>query len=186
MEQLLEFDYRVFFLINRDWTNGLFDFVLPIIRNKYFWSPLYVFLIAFFITNYQKNSAKIISLLLLTFFVSNILSSEIIKPFFERLRPCNEPLIRDQVRSLIACGSGYSFTSSHAANHFSIACFLIFFFYDRYKWILPVGVLWAGSISYAQVYVGVHYPVDIACGAVLGATVGLSMCWILKNKVLHV
>ncbi|HTS44574.1 MAG TPA: phosphatase PAP2 family protein, partial [Puia sp.] len=35
--------------------------------------------------------------------------------------------------------------------------------------------LWAFFISYAQVYVGVHYPLDVTCGAILGCGIGYAM-----------
>ncbi|RZL15228.1 MAG: phosphatase PAP2 family protein, partial [Pedobacter sp.] len=72
----------------------------------------------------------------------------------------------------VPCGSGYSFPSAHATNHFGIAVFLILVFYKKWKPILPLGLLWAFSIAFAQVYVGVHYPVDIICGSLLGTLLG--------------
>lgn len=186
MDFLIGLDQYLFFLINRDWTNSFFDVILPLFRNRFFWSPLYLFLIVYFIVNHRKNSLLIIGMLFLAFVLADSISSGLIKPFFERLRPCNEPLIKDQVRSLVTCGSGYSFTSSHATNHFAIALFLITFFYKRYAWVLPLGLLWAGSISYAQVYVGVHYPFDVLCGALLGSLIGYTVCRFLKSKMVYV
>jgi undecaprenyl-diphosphatase len=42
-----------------------------------------------------------------------------------------------------------------------------------------MGLLWAASISFAQVYVGVHYPIDILAGAMLGGMIGFIMGKIL-------
>jgi undecaprenyl-diphosphatase len=80
--------------------------------------------------------------------------------------------------SRIDCGTGYSFPSSHASDHFAITVFLIIVFYRRYKWILPVGLLWAATISFAQVYVGVHYPFDVTAGAIYGTLVGWLFGWV--------
>jgi len=33
-------------------------------------------------------------------------------------------------------------------------------------------ILWAASIAYAQVYVGVHYPLDVIAGGLLGWLIG--------------
>lgn len=82
---------------------------------------------------------------------------------------------------LIACGGGYSFPSTHAANHFALAFFLINMFYRRWKLILPLVFLWAFAVSFAQVYVGVHYPLDITFGAAIGALIGSTMGGILKT-----
>jgi undecaprenyl-diphosphatase len=73
---------------------------------------------------------------------------------------------------LDGCGAGFSFTSSHATNHFALATFLSLTFrqwMSRYTWVLFV---WATSIAYAQVYAGVHYPLDIVGGAALGSGIG--------------
>jgi membrane-associated phospholipid phosphatase len=77
----------------------------------------------------------------------------------------------------VDCGPGFSFPSTHASDHFAIAVFLIIVFYRRHKWILPAGLIWAAAISFAQVYVGVHYPIDVTAGAIYGSLVGLLFGW---------
>jgi undecaprenyl-diphosphatase len=70
------------------------------------------------------------------------------------------------------CSGGFSFTSSHAANHFGLAMFLFISLnplFKKYTWLFFV---WAAMIAYAQVYVGVHYPVDVLAGAIIGLLVG--------------
>ena len=91
----------------------------------------------------------------------------------KRLRPCNDTAINSIVKTRISCGTGYSMPSSHAANHFAISVYLILIFYKRWKYIIPLTLLWAASIGFAQIYVGVHYPLDILAGAVLG---GITAC----------
>ena len=99
----------------------------------------------------------------------------VFKHGFERLRPCNDPEFTDHVRLVIKhCGGGYSFLSNHAANHFGMA---VFFFitlrhvFRKWAWLVFV---WAGLIAFAQVYVGVHYPLDVLCGALLGMVFGIA------------
>ena len=41
---------------------------------------------------------------------------------------------------------------------------------------------WAIFIAYAQVYVGVHYPLDVLGGGMLGTIVGSITAWIFDNK----
>jgi undecaprenyl-diphosphatase len=94
-----------------------------------------------------------------------------VKPLVERSRPCAEQSSIDVIAK-VRCGSGYSFTSSHATNHFAIAIFFIFTL-GRYIKYLSIGlIVWASLISLAQVYVGVHYPSDIFCGMLLGIAIG--------------
>jgi membrane-associated phospholipid phosphatase len=172
LDSLLHFDQQLFFAINHGLSNPFFDWLMPILREKYSWVPLYLFVIIFFIKQYGRTGIILICMLLLTFALADNISSSVIKPAVGRLRPCNDPAIQMQVNSLVGCGTGYSFPSSHAANHFALAIYMIFACYHRWKWILPVALLWAFSISFAQVYVGVHYPVDITVGAILGCLIG--------------
>ncbi|HEY1024840.1 MAG TPA: phosphatase PAP2 family protein, partial [Sphingobacteriaceae bacterium] len=153
-------------------SNPFFDWLMPYLRNRYFWIPLYLFLVIFFVMNYKKAGIAITLFLLITFGISDYSASSVVKPAFERLRPCNDPVFKTEVNTRIACGSGYSMPSSHAANHFAIAVFLITLFYRRWKWILPLALLWATAISFAQIYVGVHYPFDVLIGGILGSIVG--------------
>ena len=99
----------------------------------------------------------------------------------ERLRPCNDLDLAGQIRVLVDCGSGFSFVSSHATNHFAISFLLISLYYRQWKWIFPLCFLWAFVVSYAQVYVGVHYPFDILGGAALGILIGLLVGWLEKT-----
>jgi len=69
------------------------------------------------------------------------------------------------------CPTNSSFTSSHACNHFAMA----FFIYRTLKHTSPwwrLVFIWAFLISYAQVYVGVHYPLDVTAGAIVGSCIG--------------
>ena len=179
LEQLIQFDQNLFFTINHGLSNSFFDWLMPALRNRFFWTPLYLFIIIFFIRNYGKQGWIMILFLGLTFGCTDFISSSLIKPTVQRLRPCNNPEIKSDVKNLIDCGSGFSFPSSHASNHFGLAVLLIMMLYRKWKLILPIGLLWAASISFAQVYVGVHYPVDILAGAMLGGMIGFSMGTIL-------
>jgi undecaprenyl-diphosphatase len=40
---------------------------------------------------------------------------------------------------------------------------------------------WAASIAYAQVYVGVHYPLDVLMGAGLGTALGMLAFQLLRK-----
>jgi len=171
-DQLLQLDHQLFLEINQRLANPFFDWVMPLLRNRYFWAPLYLFLIVFLVRHYNKYGWICIIFLLITFAISDFVSASMVKPLFERLRPCNAPEFRGEVRSLISCGSGFSFPSSHATNHFAIALFLIVVFYHRWKPILPLALGWAFCVAFAQVYVGVHFPVDVTAGAIYGGLVG--------------
>lgn len=183
IEQLIQIDRELFFAINQGLSNSFFDWLMPILRDRYTWVLLYLFIIVFSIKNYGKQGFTLILFLAMTFGISDFMSSSVIKPSVQRLRPCNEPKINSDVNKRVDCGTGYSFPSSHATNHFGIAVFLIMMFYHKYRFIVPLGLIWAASISFAQIYVGVHYPIDILTGSLLGSSIGFGMSKILlANK----
>jgi len=175
MEQLLHWDQELFQLLNGEWRSAVLDFLAPLWRDRRFWIPLYLLLASFAIWKFKFKGLWFILALVLAVGLSDTLSSRVVKPAVARLRPCNTPELRADVHLLVHCGSGYSFTSSHAANHFAFAAFVYMTFgalYRRARWLWWI---WAASIAYAQVYVGVHYPADIAGGALLGAGIGYLM-----------
>jgi undecaprenyl-diphosphatase len=71
------------------------------------------------------------------------------------------------------CGGIYGFISSHAANTFALAMFLGLLFKNKIKYFLPLIFLWAAIVSYSRIYNGVHYPADIAVGAIVGMGIGI-------------
>ena len=113
------------------------------------------------------------------------ISSKIIKKSVQRTRPCNDiSRLSEQgheVKLLVPCGSGYSFPSSHATNHFAVAVFVIFTFANRKKWLKWGLIAWASSIALGQVYVGVHYPLDVLCGGLLGSFIGWGLAFFYKK-----
>ncbi|MCX2575430.1 phosphatase PAP2 family protein [Pedobacter sandarakinus] len=173
IEGIQQFDVNLFFKIHRGLSNGFFDWLMPLLRNRFFWSPLYLFIVVFCIRHYKKQGLYIIATILFTFAVGDTVASKLIKPFVARVRPCNDFSLSSQIIHRVPCGSGLSFPSSHATNHFAIAVFLICIFYPKWKPILPLGIFWAFIISFAQVYVGVHYPLDVTAGALLGTVIGI-------------
>jgi membrane-associated phospholipid phosphatase len=172
MADIQQFDVELFVRIHRGLSNGFFDWLMPLLRNRFFWSPLYLFIVVFCIRNYKKQGYYMIAMILTTFAIGDFIASRLIKPFIGRIRPCNDVSLADEIIRRVPCGSGFSFPSSHATNHFAIAVFLICLFYKDWKPILPLGLFWAFIISFAQVYVGVHYPIDTMFGALLGTCIG--------------
>lgn len=179
--ELQQFDAELFLKINKGLSNDFFDFIMPLVRNKFFWSPLYLFIIAFCIKQYKKQGYYIILGLLITFAAGDLISSRLIKPMVQRTRPCNEIKLTNDIIKCVPCGTGYSFPSAHATNHFAIALFLIGIFYRKWKPVLPLALAWAALIALAQIYVGVHYPLDTIGGAILGTCIGLIISTIYKK-----
>jgi membrane-associated phospholipid phosphatase len=81
------------------------------------------------------------------------------------------PRARPHVHTLVARPHTHSFPSGHATASFACATVLGAFLPALR---LPLFVL-AAAVAWSRVYVGVHYPLDVLAGAVLGAAIGLAV-----------
>lgn len=182
-QQLERFDKWLFVAINSKGTNAFFDAVLPYFRDSVFWAPLYLFGLVFITLNYGKKGWWWSIAFVCTVAIADMVSSRLMKESFARLRPCQDPFFLQNVRLLLKqCAGGFSFTSSHAANHFGIATYVSKTLYPTFgRWIY-LTYAWALFISYAQIYVGVHYPLDVAGGAAVGTLAGLLTAWVFNYK----
>ena len=94
MNELIQFDHFIFHLLNEEWTNSFFDWVMPYWRDKLTWIPLYLFAIIFLMYKFRKQGIYIILGVLLSFGVADTISHKVIKQSVQRARPChdNSPL----------------------------------------------------------------------------------------------
>ncbi len=187
LEWITHIDQQLFFQINHCMSNDFFDAVMPWFRNKYFWAPLYAIILFFIIRKHKLQALYVIGFALLTLILADQLSAHVIKPIVGRLRPCNNPDISEMVHLRGACGSGFSFVSSHATNHFALALFFISVFArpsNRF-YITLFFLFWAALVSFAQVYVGVHFPLDVLGGALLGTLIGYGIGWLNMFVLCH-
>lgn len=171
-------DQTLFLKINRDAANSFFDATLPWLRESGFWVPLYLFMAIFILYNFGWRGLVWALAFGLTIALADNISSKWIKYAFMRLRPCQDPFFSQYIKLRVGyCPGNPSFTSSHAANHFAVASFTYFagkqYFTKHMAWFF----LWAAIISLSQVYVGVHYPLDILGGALVGLGIG----WVVAN-----
>jgi undecaprenyl-diphosphatase len=91
----------------------------------------------------------------------------LLKHLIKRRRPFVQNL---KIVAVYTAGST-SFPSGHASSSFATATALS----SAYpKWyVIAPAMLWAGSVSYSRMYLGVHYPTDVAAGAILGSGTSL-------------
>ena len=184
LDRIIQFDLWLFFKINRTWTGNFLDILFPLLRESIIWVPLYLFLFVFIWVNFGYKGLYWALILICTASICDIVSSHLIKENILRLRPCRTPEIEAQVRFLVKyCPMSSSFVSSHATTHFGMA----FFVYNTLKSVRSQWRMcffaWAAIISYAQVYVGVHFPLDVFCGALVGCLLGYFMSKIFNRYV---
>ena len=176
IDALIHIDQQLFL-----WLNNLgiepFDGLWYVITSKYTWIPLYLFLVFLLFKTEPKKKALVFFLgAIITVALTDLLSVHAFKNVFERLRPCYELDIKEMVRVVKGCGGKYGFVSSHAANSFGVGLFFFLIIRNTFKskwlWLLPI---WAAIVSYSRIYVGVHYPLDIICGGLLGSAIAYAM-----------
>jgi len=175
LDFLQKIDTAVFYFINVTMQNPVFDWLMPFVTEKYHWFPVWGLAVILLIWKGGRQGRYMVLLIIPVIFLSDQISSSVIKPFFERTRPC---VALEGVHLLTGMKTSYSFTSSHAANFFATAAFFTYF-YPRWKWVF-FGL--ATLVGISRISVGVHYPFDVLGGAVLGMacawTVIYSWNWI--------
>ena len=161
--------------------NSIFDQLMPFITNEDNW-VIPIFLLIVFLGFKAGKKGKIsLALLILALALTDSICAQILKPLFERVRPSH--LSMDGLNLLVPKGGKWSMPSNHAANIFSLAVVLSYF-YNRMK--IPLFVL-ASLIALSRVYVGVHYPSDVIVGGLLGYAIGwftITLWVILKIREL--
>jgi undecaprenyl-diphosphatase len=188
LEKILELDTQIFLWFNKGCSNAVFDAVMPFLRQAKNWIPLYFIFGVFTFVRYKKRGFLVFLFCCLSVALADRISSGILKPEIGRLRPChNQALKEKMVLRLTSCGGQFGFVSSHAANHFALALFFaVQFKTKRFPYLKVLLFGWAASISLAQIYVGVHYPLDILFGAILGllcAQISLFLYHKLESKL---
>jgi undecaprenyl-diphosphatase len=153
------------------WLNGhhspAWDKLMWHISGKIEWVPFYLLLIGYLIYRYKQKSIFLIIAIVLAVTLADQLAVKAFKEVFQRLRPSNDPIIGNLVHVVNNYkGGSFGFVSNHAANTFALASFLCFIFKNTAFRILIL--IWATIVSYSRIYLGVHYPGDVICGAMLG------------------
>jgi undecaprenyl-diphosphatase len=167
LEQL---DQQLFLYLNSI-HSPFWDRVMHTVSGIAIWIPLYLAILVYLGLRYRKKFIVILFFIILAATLADQVSVQLFKNIFHRLRPCHEPAIRDMVHLVDGrCGGMYGFISSHATNCFNVA--LLSMLFIRKRWFSISILCWAVIIGYSRIYLGVHYPGDVICGALVGALIG--------------
>lgn len=146
------------------------DAAMAAISGRLTWLPLYLLLLAALARKHKRRCLVAILAVAVAILAADQISV-LIKNAVERPRPTHDPEIGPLVHVVGGYrGGAYGFVSSHAANCFALAALVPQLL--RGRWIAAGMAAWATTVSYSRIYLGVHYPGDIVCGAALGAAIG--------------
>lgn len=157
-------DTTLFYAVNHGLQNPFFNVFMPFVSRYPNWMPLLLGIFGYFMYRDKKRGVLFFLLVILVVTASDFVSSSILKKAFAVPRPC---ITLPDVHILTGCSNSGSFPSSHAANSAAIATMLGL--YDRRFWW--VGIPAAFLVCISRLYLGVHYPSDVAGGALVGAAI---------------
>jgi undecaprenyl-diphosphatase len=161
LERIIQIDTSLFYILNNKATNVVFDFLMPILTNLDYWKiPLAMIVVLLAIFGKRKGRVAVV-LLVLGVALSDQICNTVVKPLVGRIRPCN---VLENVRLLVNGTKSLSFPSSHATNIFT-GTLILSSIYRRLK--IPLIII-ATLVAYSRIYVGVHYPLDVLIGSLLG------------------
>jgi undecaprenyl-diphosphatase len=179
-------DEAFFYFVNVTLQNRPLDLLMPVLTTRENWYiPIAILWVGLLVRGGRKGRTAAL-LMIPLIILTDQTSSHLLKPLIHRSRPCNvlggvhlhlngQWVFTPEVVTTVFRRS-FSFPSSHATNSFAAATLLSY----AYRRWTPVCFLIASSVAYSRVYVGVHYPSDVAAGALLGT--GFAFVFVLVWK----
>jgi undecaprenyl-diphosphatase len=166
LEALLGWDEGMFRVLNAAWLHPGLDRLLPFVTDaRNFILPFIVAAIVIGLIG-RVRGLRFLVLAVVSVVVADAISTHLFKYAFARARPC---IGLTDVRLLVGCTNSPSFPSNHAVNA-SVLATLATLYMPRF-WLPPIAL--AFLVVYSRVYVGVHYPLDVLAGSLLGIIVAL-------------
>ncbi|MDR2121807.1 MAG: phosphatase PAP2 family protein [Flavobacteriaceae bacterium] len=172
MDALISRDVELFIYLNNLGSQKFDNFWL-FMTNEYYWIPVYILIFIIIVEKYGWKKAILIgiSVGIMIALTDNI--ANLFKSWIQRPRPCKNPELDGAFRLVIEkCRGNYCYFSAHASNSFGLVTYLSYLFYKKHKYAVYLLFTWAILVSYSRIYVGVHFPLDVVSGALVGILAG--------------
>ena len=168
IDELIDKDIALLIYLNNLGTPQWDGFWL-FLSNKYSAIPLYLLLLYFTFKQFGLKKTVVAVLLVVLLITLSDQTSNLFKYGFKRLRPCHNENIAGLIRLVGGrCGGLYGYFSAHAANSMAFAVFFGLLLRKKLNYIFLILLIWAISVSYSRVYMGVHFPSDVVTGMLIG------------------
>ena len=178
LDKLIEYDRDLFLFLNNLGVTGWDGFWL-FITDKYASIPLYLVLLVMCVRKFGWKPTVLVLLATALMIAFTDQLANVFKYGFERLRPCHDPLLEGKMR-VVKCGGKFGYFSAHAASTFAVATLFSLLLRKYYRFMPVILLIWALVVSYSRIYLGVHYPLDIATGIIFGLLGGYLFFLLLR------
>lgn len=184
IEFLFRLDYGLLLRINALHAPWL-DEIMWVLSSKWINFPLALCILLLLKSQFSwKKTSLIFLLALVVVSLTDVISTQLFKDYFERLRPSHDPIVHHYLHFYMIgpndpyLGGQFGFVSSHAANLAAMFAFTLPYL-KKYVFSIYVLGIYVFLVAYSRVYLGVHFPADVFCGAVLGAFIG----WLFRRHL---
>jgi len=170
LETIVKTDEKVLIFLNNLGGESWDAFWLFITKQLH-WTPFFILIL---ILIYLKFGLKKTVFTLLFLIVLIALSDQItnlIKILVGRKRPCNTEHMQEFLRQFKYKPGGKSFWSGHAFVSTTFTVFTILLLRPYYKFVFFL-LIFPMLFGYSRIYLGVHYPVDVSTGYLMGVLFG--------------
>ncbi len=179
-ERILQWDRDTFVYFNQLGIEK-YDILWSVITDFNSWTPFFLFILYLFFTKFTRRRAWAMfgTVLLLALIIT--LMTNFTKELVARTRPNNHEELNTFIR-VLRTPTNYSFFSGHAASSFAITTLVYLFLRKTLKWAVVL-YIWPLLFSLSRIYVGVHYPLDIIAGMLVGVAVAIIFYFVYKKFI---
>ena len=167
----------LFYFINNGLSNPFFNFLMPAITNFGSFIAMAIICVLMYIFG-GENTRKVALLGLVALLLANV-AVYLLKIIVAEPRPF---IVLPNVIQLVSESEAYGFPSGHAASSFAVMTMIglkyrLHFKGKTYRLLYPL-LAFASLIAFSRVYIGVHYPLDVIFGAIIGILSALLVIYI--------